>query len=71
MGANDPVETIEIRGRGVVPGTVEGEALVCPEGITGWGGIDPSTGIINEYDNPHRGKFPQWSTLLPSRTRAG
>ena len=45
-----------LQGRGVVPGVAEGKALVCPEGITGWGGIDPSTGIIKEYDNPNRGK---------------
>lgn len=44
-----------IRGRGVVPGIVEGEALVCPRSITGWGGIDPATGIIKEYGNVNRG----------------
>jgi predicted aconitase with swiveling domain len=44
-----------IRGRGVIPGIVEGEALVCPRSITGWGGIDPATGIITEYGSPHRG----------------
>ena len=49
------METIVIRGRGVVPGIVEGEALVCPRSITGWGGIDPRTGIIKEYDNVNRG----------------
>jgi predicted aconitase with swiveling domain len=46
---------LRLRGRGVVAGIVEGEALVCPRGITGWGGIDPSTGVIKEYDNPNRG----------------
>ena len=49
MGKGDPVEITVLKGRGVVPGTVEGEAMVCPKGITGWGGIDPSTGIIKEY----------------------
>lgn len=44
-----------IRGRGVVPGIVEGEALVCPQSITGWSGIDPATGIIKEYGNVNRG----------------
>lgn len=47
--------SIVIRGRGVVPGIVEGEALVCPRSITGWGGIDPRTGVIKEYDNVNRG----------------
>jgi predicted aconitase with swiveling domain len=45
-----------IRGRGVIPGRVEGEALVCPSSITGWGGIDPATGVIKEFDNPNRGE---------------
>lgn len=39
---------IEIRGRGIVPGIVEGEALVSHETISGWGGIDPARGIIIE-----------------------
>ena len=46
---------IVIRGRGVIPGIVEGEALVSPQSITGWGGIDPATGIIKEYGNINRG----------------
>ncbi|GLZ02746.1 hypothetical protein Acsp03_02130 [Actinomadura sp. NBRC 104412] len=40
--------TIEIRGRGIVPGYAEGEALVTRETISGWGGIDPATGTIIE-----------------------
>jgi predicted aconitase with swiveling domain len=47
---------ITLKGRGVIPGIVEGEALVCPKSITGWGGIDPKTGIIKEYENVNRGK---------------
>ena len=50
------MERIIITGRGVIPGEVEGEALVCPESITGWGGIDPQTGIIKEYENVNVGK---------------
>ncbi|MGW6405107.1 aconitase X swivel domain-containing protein [Streptomyces sp. NPDC055134] len=37
-----------LRGRGIVPGRVEGEALVSHETISGWGGIDPATGTIVE-----------------------
>src|SRR3954447_1827871 len=37
-----------LRGRTVVPGVVEGEALVSHETISGWGGIDPATGTIIE-----------------------
>lgn len=40
--------TIELHGRTVVPGVVEGEALVSHETISGWGGIDPSKGTIIE-----------------------
>jgi predicted aconitase with swiveling domain len=50
------MDKITIKGRGVVAGIVEGEALVCPKSITGWGGIDPETGIIKEYENVNRGK---------------
>jgi len=39
---------ITIRGRCVVPGHVEGEALVSHEPISGWGGIDPARGVIIE-----------------------
>jgi predicted aconitase with swiveling domain len=49
------METLTITGRGVIPGIVEGIALVCPQSITGWGGIDPATGIIKDYNNINRG----------------
>lgn len=44
--------TITIKGRGIVPGHAEGEALVSPETISGWGGIDPATGTIIERRHP-------------------
>jgi predicted aconitase with swiveling domain len=47
--------TVTLHGRGVVAGIVEGEALVCPKGIGAFGGLDPRTGVINEYDNVNRG----------------
>jgi hypothetical protein len=37
-----------LHGRTVVPGVVEGEALVSHQTISGWGGIDPATGTIIE-----------------------
>jgi predicted aconitase with swiveling domain len=40
--------TLILRGRKVVPGVAEGEALVSHETISGWGGIDPSKGVIIE-----------------------
>jgi predicted aconitase with swiveling domain len=39
---------IALHGRTVVPGYAEGEALVSPEPISGWGGIDPAAGRIIE-----------------------
>lgn len=47
--------TVLLRGRGIVPGRAEGEALVSPETISGWGGIDPETGTIMERRHPLRG----------------
>jgi predicted aconitase with swiveling domain len=40
--------SVELHGRGIVPGFAEGEALVSHETISGWGGIDPATGTIIE-----------------------
>jgi predicted aconitase with swiveling domain len=40
--------TLILRGRKVVPGVVEGEALVSRDTISGWGGIDPAKGIVIE-----------------------
>ncbi|MGH3318667.1 MAG: aconitase X [Streptosporangiaceae bacterium] len=39
---------ITLRGRKVVPGVAEGEALVSHETISGWGGIAPEKGTIIE-----------------------
>jgi len=58
------MDKITIKGRGVVAGIVEGEALVCPKSITGWGGIDPETGIIKEYENVNRGKSIKGKILV-------
>lgn len=41
-------ETIVLRGRKVVGGTAEGEALVTRETISGWGGVDAMRGTIIE-----------------------
>jgi uncharacterized protein len=40
------MKKIIMKGRKVVGGCAEGEALVTRETISGWGGIDPETGII-------------------------
>lgn len=50
------IETkIVLRGRGVAGGCVQGEALVTNQTISGWGGIDPMTGIIIETHHELRG----------------
>jgi len=49
------MESKTIKGRGVIAGIVEGEALVCPQSITGWAGIDPETGVIKEHGNVNQG----------------
>jgi hypothetical protein len=45
-----------LRGRKVVGGVAEGEALVTKERISGWGGIDPRTGTVIETRHELRGK---------------
>jgi predicted aconitase with swiveling domain len=39
---------IVLRGRGIVGGIAEGEALVTKETISGWGGMNPMKGTIIE-----------------------
>jgi uncharacterized protein len=48
-------EVIVLRGRKVVGGKAEGEALVTRDRISGWGGIDPRTGTIIETRHELRG----------------
>ena len=47
---------IILRGRKVVGGCAEGEAIVTHETISGWGGIDPKTGTIIERRHEIRGQ---------------
>jgi len=49
-------EPIVLRGRSVVGGRAEGEALVTSDAVPGWGGVDPKTGTIIETDHPLRGQ---------------
>ena len=45
-----------LRGRKVVGGTAEGEALVCRDTVSFYGGVDPDTGIITEPGHTCYGK---------------
>ena len=47
---------IVLRGRKVVGGRAEGEALVTREAIPGWGGVNPVQGIITETQHELRGQ---------------
>jgi len=49
-------EVIVLKGRKVVGGFVEGEALVTRDHVSGWGGIDPRTGTIIETRHELRGQ---------------
>jgi predicted aconitase with swiveling domain len=53
---NMTIERIVLRGRTVVPGRAEGEALVTRETIPGWGGVNPVQGIITETHHELRGQ---------------
>jgi predicted aconitase with swiveling domain len=47
--------TIVLRGRRVVGGRTEGEALVTRETVPGWGGVNPVQGVITETRHELRG----------------
>jgi uncharacterized protein len=47
---------ITLRGRKVVGGYAEGEALVTRDTISGWGGINPMTGTVIETRHELRGQ---------------
>jgi hypothetical protein len=47
---------ILLKGRKVFGGCAEGEALVTRETISGWGGIDPMTGVIVDLRHELAGK---------------
>jgi uncharacterized protein len=47
-GEPRPAPVLELRGRGIVPGVVEAEALVTHDAISGFGGIDVATGTVIE-----------------------
>jgi predicted aconitase with swiveling domain len=66
---DDGVQVIVLRGRTVVPGVAEAEALVTRERISGWGGVDPRTGTVVETRHELRGQ--SWSSRAPRARRAG
>lgn len=58
---------IVLQGRGVIPGVVEGQALVCPDGLSAYGGVDLKSGKITDFENINYGRSINGSILiLPS-----
>jgi predicted aconitase with swiveling domain len=55
IATEEKPDTIELKGRKVVAGRAEGEALVTTETISGWGGINERTGTIIERRHEMRG----------------
>lgn len=53
-----------LRGRRVVGGASEGEALVTREHLSGWGGVDPRTGTVIETRHELRGQSFKDKVLL-------
>lgn len=48
--------TMELKGRRIFKGKVEGEVLKSTEGISFYGGVDPKTGLVQEKGHPLEGK---------------
>ena len=63
-GRRDSVRTITIRGRKVVGGKAEGEALVTTQTISGWGGVDGTSGTIVEKRHELRGQSFKGKVLV-------
>lgn len=49
------MKQIVLKGRGAMGGSAKGEALVCPESIQGWAGVDDHTGKIIEKGHSQEG----------------
>lgn len=58
------MSAIVLRGRKVVGGVAEGEALVTRERISGWGGIDPRSGTIIETRHELKGQSFKGKVLV-------
>lgn len=58
------MEKIIIKGRSAVKGIAEGEAMVCPDSIQGWAGVDDETGIIIEKGHVHEGDCIEGKILV-------
>ena len=62
-------ETIEIRGKGVVAGKAEGEALVADATLSFWGEVDAVTGKIIAVGHPLEGESLKDRVLVIRSTK--
>ena len=53
----------------IVEGEASGKVLVCPEGLSFWGGVDPDTGIIIDAHHPNHGDCIADKCLLMPTSR--
>jgi hypothetical protein len=53
-----------MKGRTISPGNVQGEAIVSPEPIGFYGGIDINTGIVIEKNHPLEGESVKGKILV-------
>jgi len=53
-----------MRGRAISPGRARGEALVSPEPLGFYGGVDPSTGLVTEHGHPLEGQRVSGKVLV-------
>jgi len=55
---------MELKGRIINKGSVEGEALVTKDSISFYGGVDPKTGIVTDKDNELNGQSIKGKVLV-------
>ena len=62
-------ETVVIRGRGVVKGKAEGEALVADATLSFWGEVDPVAGTVISVGHPLEGRSLKGKVLVIRSTK--
>ena len=62
-------ESLEIKGRGVVKGRAEGEALVADAMLSFWGEVDAVTGKVIAVGHPLEGKSLRGRVLVIRSTK--
>lgn len=68
MGGLTVMKKTILHGRGVMSGSVTGEALVCPNSIQGWLGLSTG-GVIIEAGHPEEGKSIDGKILIMPASR--